>query len=135
MRDQMMGRPIKDVDLMCADPEGVARNLSMRHGATLVPFLKKVAAPCFRVVRREDADDYIDLVAMRGGSPEADLFLRDFTINAMAVEIGPGGGLAKVIDPLGGQRDLVRRCIRAGQGVRGLARLADAETRGARHHL
>ena len=113
VRDQMLGRPIKDIDLMCADPEGLARNLSMHHGATLVPFLKKVAAPCFRVVRREDTEDYIDLVPMRGGSPETDLSLRDFTINAMAVEIGPGGGLAEVIDPLEGRRDLVRRCIRA----------------------
>ena len=113
LRDRLLGRPMKDIDLMCAGPEQLASRIARQHGAALVPFRNKVDAPCFRVVRREDAKDFIDLVPMRGGSPEADLRRRDFTINAMAAAVGPGGCLADVIDPLNGRQDLAQRRIRA----------------------
>lgn len=44
-----------------------------------------------------------DFAACRGDSIESDLGLRDFTVNAMALEL-PGNG--PLIDPLGGQADL-----------------------------
>ncbi len=113
LRDRFMGRPVKDIDLMCAAPEPLARRMAAHHGAALVSFLTKAEAPCFRVVRREDAGDVIDLVPLRGPDPEADLMRRDFTINAMAMAVGPRGRLGALLDPLGGRRDLAGRRIRA----------------------
>jgi tRNA nucleotidyltransferase (CCA-adding enzyme) len=43
-----------------------------------------------------------------GATLEEDLSRRDFTINAMAIDLGAG----RVVDPFGGQKDLSRRLIR-----------------------
>jgi putative nucleotidyltransferase with HDIG domain len=50
----------------------------------------------------------VDLTALRGGSIEADLAARDFTIGAVAVPLG-GGDL---VDPHGGLADLERGVLR-----------------------
>ena len=113
VRDRILGRPIKDIDLMCAAPAGLAQKLAAHHDAAVVPFLKKADAPCHRVVDRRDPNDFVDLVPIWGGSVKADLARRDFTINAMAMAVGPGGRLGNLVDPLGGQRDIADRCIRA----------------------
>ncbi|MEJ7660482.1 MAG: hypothetical protein WKG07_13140 [Hymenobacter sp.] len=42
-----------------------------------------------------------------------DLARRDFTINAMALELGPAGPTPSVIDPFGGQADLAARLVMA----------------------
>ncbi len=52
-----------------------------------------------------------DVAAMRGGSIEADLKLRDFTVNAMALTITPGES-STLIDVTGGQEDLRRGLVR-----------------------
>jgi tRNA nucleotidyltransferase/poly(A) polymerase len=51
----------------------------------------------------------VDLTPLRGGSLDADLALRDVTVNAMAEPL-EGGDLA---DPFGGTRDLEERRLRA----------------------
>lgn len=43
---------------------------------------------------------------------EEDLQRRDFTVNAMAKKVGANGRLGKLIDPLGGQKDLKERTLR-----------------------
>lgn len=49
-----------------------------------------------------------------GGSLEQDAFRRDFTVNALYVQIPPDGGEAgPVIDPTGGLKDLDARVLRA----------------------
>lgn len=67
-----------------------------------------------------------DVARLRGASIDADLRLRDFTVNAIALEVNPGrspsapasSGSGKrafrvqVIDPVGGQRDIGRRVLR-----------------------
>jgi len=113
VRDLLFGRPCKDLDLICTRPEALARRLGRIHQAAVVPFLKKVDASCHRVVSRADPDDFLDLSPIAGGSVEADLSRRDFTINAMALPVLSGGGLGPVVDPLGGRRDLASRIIRA----------------------
>ncbi|MGD2178659.1 MAG: HD domain-containing protein, partial [Anaerolineae bacterium] len=50
----------------------------------------------------------LDFARLRGGSLSADLAKRDFTINAMAV-----GEAGILIDPIGGERDLSDKQIRA----------------------
>jgi poly(A) polymerase len=113
VRDHLLGRASQDVDLMCADPEGLARRLKAVHDAAIVPFLKKPGAPCLRAVSRAAPGDFIDLVPMHGGSVSSDLGRRDFTINAMALRLLPGGVPGELLDPLDGRRDLAARIVRA----------------------
>jgi tRNA nucleotidyltransferase/poly(A) polymerase len=113
VRDHLLGREAKDIDLMCADPQALAQALASVHDLTLVPFLKKPHAPCLRAVDRTDTHDFIDLVPIYGSSVEDDLKRRDFTINAMAIAINTGGALGELVDPLGGRRDLRGRLVRA----------------------
>lgn len=51
-----------------------------------------------------------DVASVRGGSLEADLLLRDFTVNALAIVLEPGG--QRLVDVCGGLRDLERRLLR-----------------------
>ncbi len=113
VRDHLLGRESKDIDLMCADPQVLAHALGSVHDAALVPFLNKPDTPCLRVVNRSDTEDFLDLVPIHGSGVEDDLSRRDFTINAMAIVVGAGGALGELIDPLGGRRDLRDRLIRA----------------------
>jgi tRNA nucleotidyltransferase/poly(A) polymerase len=113
VRDHLLGREVRDIDLMCPEPEDLARRLQAVHDVARVPFLKKPGAPCIRVVNRRDTEDFIDLVPIHGGSLEQDLTRRDFTINAMAMRVMPGGVAGEVVDPLGGRGDLERGVIRA----------------------
>src|SRR5690606_15136931 len=53
-----------------------------------------------------------DVAGMRGGSIEADLSARDFTINAMALAY-TASGPPTLIDSTGGQEDLRRQVVRA----------------------
>ena len=104
IRDELLGRDVLDVDIACAEPEQAARAygreargavfpLSERHGAW------RVAFPGGRTV---------DFTPVQGGSIEADLGTRDFTVNAVARPLG-GGGL---VDPFGGRADLDDRRLR-----------------------
>jgi len=113
VRDHLLGRASKDVDLMCAEPQALAHALGSVHDAALVPFLNKPDTPCLRVVNRADTEDFLDLVPIHGSGVADDLGRRDFTINAMAIVVGAGGALGELIDPLGGRRDLHDRRIRA----------------------
>jgi poly(A) polymerase len=113
VRDRTLGRSTADVDLVVdGDPAEAARAVARAAGRT----------PCFalseefgawRVVAR-DRSWQIDIEPVRGGSLEADLALRDFTVNAIAEPIDGGGP----IDPLGGLRDLAAQRLRmAGPGA------------------
>jgi tRNA nucleotidyltransferase/poly(A) polymerase len=118
VRDRLLGRASKDIDLMCAEPEAFARRLGDRHRAAVVPFAGKTEAPCFRVVSRMEKGDFIDVVGIQGGSVESDLARRDFTFNALAMCVAPPGRLSEPIDPFGGFEDLIARRVRAtGPGV------------------
>jgi poly(A) polymerase len=51
-----------------------------------------------------------DVASVRGGSLEADLLSRDFTVNALAIVLEPGGQW--LVDVCGGVRDLEQRQLR-----------------------
>ena len=112
VRNRLLGRPSKDLDLVCVHAKAFARSVAKKRGAALVPFEKRAHEPCYRIVDRKKRDRFVDLSPMRGGSIIEDLRCRDFTINAMAYEVGPKGELGHLIDPLGGLLDLERRHIR-----------------------
>ncbi|HMD51598.1 MAG TPA: HD domain-containing protein [Solirubrobacteraceae bacterium] len=107
VRDRLLQRPTGDLDVVVAgDPEEAARAVARAAGRAAC-FALSQEFGSWRVVAR-DGTWQLDVEPMRGGTLEADLALRDFTVNAIAEPIA-GGSL---IDPLGGVEDLRRRRLR-----------------------
>jgi tRNA nucleotidyltransferase/poly(A) polymerase len=98
LRDELLGREVVDVDVACNEPETAARRYAELAGGAVFPLSEKHGA--WRVAFRGGRT--IDFVPVRGGSIEADLGTRDFTVNAMARPLD-GGDL---VDPFGGHPDL-----------------------------
>jgi poly(A) polymerase len=116
VRDALLGRTDADVDL--AVPAGalaLAARLAARLGGTAVVLdaargAARVAGPGVQ----------LDLTDFRAPTLAGDLAERDFTVNALAVEIDPllSNGRAPIVDPTGGIADLRARRLRpAGPGV------------------
>lgn len=111
VRDYLLGRAGADLDLTCERAEEAARKLAAYWDVPVVCFQKIERQPCFRVVFGKDRDDFFDFTPLQGESLEEDLSRRDFTINAMAMEIGPEGP-GRVIDLFDGQKDLKQKLMR-----------------------
>jgi len=106
VRDALLGRAVMDADVaLRGDARRAARRLARETGGA--PFPLSDAFGAWRVVAR-DHTWQIDVVPLQGESIEADLALRDFTINAMAEPVGGGPR----VDPHGGAADLAARCVR-----------------------
>lgn len=113
VRDRALGRPAgEDVDIVIdGDPEQAARALGAQArscGSPAACFALSEEFGGWRVIAR-DHSWQIDVEPMRGGTLEADLLLRDFTVNAIAQPISGGA----MIDPLGGVQDLAAGRLRA----------------------
>ena len=104
VRDELLGRPIVDVDVACRDPRGAAQRYAARVGGAVFPLSERHGA--WRVALRDGRT--VDLTPLRG-EIEDDLRTRDFTINAIARPVAGGAD----IDPLAGRDDLRARLVRA----------------------
>jgi hypothetical protein len=110
VRDELLGRPILDVDVACADPRGAARRYGRASGGAPFPLSEEHGA--WRVAL--DDGRTVDFVPVQGGSIEADLATRDFAVNAIAVPVAGG----EPVDPFRGRGDAGQRVLRAvGDGV------------------
>jgi poly(A) polymerase len=107
VRDRVLGRATPDIDVVVdGDPAPAARAVARSsRGATSFALSEKFGA--WRVVARDQAWQ-VDVEPLRGGSLEADLALRDFTVNAIAEPIASG----PLIDPFGGLDDLRAQRLR-----------------------
>ena len=104
IRDLLLGRPAKDLDFV--QPYGsiqLARAVSRRlHGAMYT--LDDVRHSARVILRQGEEDEQVlDFTSFIGKDLEEDLRQRDFTINAMALDLDAPGQL---IDPLDGEVDL-----------------------------
>src|SRR6476646_545946 len=107
IRDRALGRDTSDLDVVVdGDPEAAARAIARTAGRAAC-FALSHEFGAWRVVAR-DSSWQVDVEALRGGSLEADLALRDFTVNAVAEPVAGGAP----IDPLGGLADLEARRLR-----------------------
>jgi poly(A) polymerase-like protein len=104
VRDELLGRPVFDLDIVCREPQRAARALMARSGDAVFRLSTQFGA--WRVVL--DRSRTVDFSPLQGGSIERDLAARDFTVNAMAVPLAGGDTL----DPFGGRADLERRVLR-----------------------
>jgi len=109
VRDALLGRPVADVDVAVASgEERLARELSADGLGTAFALSPPGAAlPVWRVAR---GDSIVDVARFeRGGTIEDDLARRDFTVNAIAREVGG----RRLVDPFGGAADLRAGRIRS----------------------
>ena len=107
IRDVLLGRNSKDVDFVARQALELAKSLASETGTRLALIDRKFGT--IRLIppagSNELSDFYkVDLSPLRGSSIATDLNQRDFTINALAVELSawqPDGTL-DLLDPLGG---------------------------------
>ena len=111
VRDLLLGRDLHDLDFaMGENPVPLTRKIARALNAGF--FVLDDARHTTRVVyHRPDGSDFsLDFVQFTGVDLEDDLRHRDFTLNAIAVDIRQPDTL---IDPLGGQADLEADLLRA----------------------
>ncbi len=112
VRDLLLGQSPRDLDLVCRNAKEVASDIARRNNASLVSMEKKPGEPCYRVIDRACPNAFIDLAEMRGKDIRDDLHQRDFTINAMALEIREGGVFGELVDVLQGEEDIRMKTVR-----------------------
>jgi hypothetical protein len=105
VRDELLGRPVLDLDVACVEPERAARAFGRRSTGAVFPLSAQHGG--WRVAL--DREGTVDFTPLQGGSIEADLGTRDFTINAIAVPLAGGDP----VDPHDGRGDIDRKALRA----------------------
>ena len=125
VRDLLLGRPIRDVDLLVEAGAEVVEEIARRSAPEDA---RIVTHGRFGTIRMETGETRLDLAAMRSetysrpgalptvspGSLDEDLRRRDFSINALAIDLSPGAGEKRlpVIDEVGGLEDLAAQRLR-----------------------
>ncbi|MEO8290886.1 MAG: hypothetical protein ABI649_07820 [Gaiellaceae bacterium] len=104
VRDELLGRPIVDVDVATPDPEVAARIYAGLAKGAIFPLSEKHGA--WRVAFKDGQT--VDFTPL-AGSIEDDLSTRDFTLNAIAQPVTGG----EYVDPFNGRADLEARTLRA----------------------
>ncbi len=107
VRDGLLGRlpPRPDLDLVVpGDAIALARGLQRQLGGTCVVLDRE------RSIARLVLQGWtLDLARCEGESLAVDLARRDFTVNAIALPLDPGGEGAGLVDPTGGLEHLAAR--------------------------
>ncbi len=110
VRDALLGRPVRDLDFALAAPAiPIARRVADALQADFYP-LDPERDTGRVIVRQADGSRLLlDFAALRGPDIDSDLLGRDFTLNAIAIDLRSGA----LYDPLGGAQDLRDRSLRA----------------------
>ncbi len=112
VRDALLHKPVHDFDFVTGgDALRVARQIANAFRGAFYP-LDAERGVGRAIIQFEEAQVIIDVARFRGADLAADLAARDFTMNALAVDMG--GDPNAIIDPLDGLLDLkakrLRRC-------------------------
>jgi len=110
VRDQLMGLESRDLDFIVkGDAISLGRRVTDATGGTF--YVMDAERGTARVlVHSDDENLTLDFANFRGDNLEGDLCQRDFTVNALALDLD---NLEKIIDPLNGRRDIESKIIRA----------------------
>jgi len=111
VRDRLLGRESRDVDFAVeGDALGLARTVANWMRGPFVPLDEERGTG--RVVTRDEHGQrvFIDFVVLQGRDITDDLSRRDFTIDAIALDIND---LSVLIDPYDGRSDLEAGLVRA----------------------
>ncbi|MBC7229271.1 MAG: HD domain-containing protein [Actinobacteria bacterium] len=118
LRDYFLGAVPADIDFITsADPAAVAAEVAARFGGKAFVLHEEERAHRVVVASGGDGRRTLDFSPIRGMSVEEDLSYRDFTVNAMALEVErlAAGGLwlpRDLVDKHYGWRDLSRGILR-----------------------
>ena len=112
VRDWLLDRRTADIDIaVCGDALSIAQEVAEAVDGRYV--LLDEANRVARVVVADEQVWHLDFSSFSDGI-QNDLARRDFTIDAMAVELqGLISGSAQLIDPFSGESDLKKRLVRA----------------------
>ena len=127
VRDWLLGHPGNELDLMLAGPSlqdaiAFARAIQAEFGGELREHARfgtaQWLAPSgiavdFANARRERYPRPGQLPQPYPGTAEEDLWRRDFSVNALALQLSPPAAFGQLLDPCGGQADLQQRRLRA----------------------
>jgi poly(A) polymerase len=109
IRDAELGREVIDADVAVGSGErGAARAIAGAAGGPAFELSEEFGT--WRALSG-DRSWHVDVTRLRGPDIESDLALRDFTVNAIAVELADPAG--EPVDPHGGRADLEQRLLRA----------------------
>ncbi len=109
LRDILLGRAVNDVDVAVdGGAETLSRCFARECGGTLFP-LDTVRGHFRVIIREEPGTVTFDFAPFKGAGILADLALRDFTINALAI---PLQGDVELMDPLNGSDDIRAKQVR-----------------------
>lgn len=120
LRDRLLGRETADIDIaMAGDALKIAPALAIALGGNYVPLNKENRIARVILASQTSGQWHIDISSF-SGSIEHDLKRRDFTINALAVDLSRlyhpqqnSPAEVQVIDPFNGLSDLERGVVRA----------------------
>ena len=111
VRDELLGRPIHDLDfVLSGDALKIGRRAANALGGAYYPLDEERDTARVILFQPDGSRLALDFAALRGPDLESDLRARDFTLNAIAVELRD---LQTLLDPLGGAADLRARLLRA----------------------
>ena len=111
VRDLLLQRRVHDMDFaISGDVRRLARKTANELGGAF--YIMDAARETMRVILTSPNQErlFLDFSALRGMDLRDDLLARDFTINAIAIDLTAGN---EIVDPLGGARDLHDRRLRA----------------------
>jgi tRNA nucleotidyltransferase/poly(A) polymerase len=108
LRDALLGRPVLDLDAAAVGAHLLAQRLARQTKASCV--VLDAENGVYRVVPR-GGGPHVDVAELQGKDILSDLGRRDFTLNALALELPLAAG-APLLDPHGGLADLRRRRLR-----------------------
>lgn len=110
VRDALLSRTIHDYDfLLSGDVYKIARKVANQTGGAYYP-LDEERGVARVVIPKEQGNRYtLDFIVFQGSDLESDLKKRDFTINAMAVDLN---NPQQLLDPLNGAADLLNKTVR-----------------------
>ncbi len=131
VRDKIIGRPTKDADIVClGDGIDLAHKVADKFNPKpTVAFFKTFGTAQIKIgtADSEKENDVFEIEfvgarkesynydsrkpAVEPGSLEDDQNRRDFTINALAIDLNKGEGFGKLIDPFNGLDDIYRKII------------------------
>jgi tRNA nucleotidyltransferase/poly(A) polymerase len=111
VRDMLLGRPTHDLDFVLpADAVKISRRVADALHAAFYPLDEERDTGRVVQIDPDGSRQVIDFSVLRGPDLESDLRARDFTVNAIALDLHAPQVL---IDPLGGAADLHAKRLRA----------------------
>ncbi len=64
VRDLLLGRKPKDVDIVCKDAKAFVHLLAKGKDMAIVPMEKRPGEPCYRLVDRTDSTRFLDIAEL-----------------------------------------------------------------------